>query len=244
MRRQEMIRATYLGAVCLCIAVVATSCSDGSGKNNGYNDGGGRVVQTSTVPTSEERFEAEFKRVLGDVRAKVKDVSKLNVDISQLPNQQDALQVYDRLFELAIAYPVPAKSYNDRLNQYYKLWFTALYSFLGVQRRQGGDFAYWDKLFRFFDKYTDEIAKVEKSLPATESRFWGRSNWERGRYLLNIREDFKQLVRVTRDFYFPELSVSLTDEQKADILRRFDGLKKYMDTPPNFPGGERGMRLP
>ena len=31
----------------------------------------------------------------------------------------------------------------------------------------------------------------------------------------------------------------LTEEQKADILRRFDELKKYMDTPPNFPGGRK-----
>jgi len=94
-------------------------------------------------------------------------------------------------------------------------------------------------MFSFFAKYTDEITSVEKSLPATDSKYWSWKDIEKGTYLCGIRGDFKTWVHVMRDFYFPELSNGLTEEQKADILRRFDELKKYMDTPPNFPGGKK-----
>ena len=54
-----------------------------------------------------------------------------------------------------------------------------------------------------------------------------------------LKGDLKMWVRVIRDFHFPKLSEGLSEEQKADILRRFDELKKYTEMPPNFRGEKK-----
>ena len=248
MKRMEMSRMICHVVVSLCMALTVTSCGNGGdagaevGKGNAGGEGTTNVIVAVEAPkvlTHEDKLEAEFKRIILDVRTRDADIDKMNQNISQLPDQQESLRLYDRLLEMAIAQQVSTTNYNHRSAQYYKLWFSALYSFLGAQRRQDGDFAYWDKMFSFFAKYTDEITSVEKSLPATDSKYWSWKDIEKGTYLCGIRGDFKTWVHVMRDFYFPELSKGLTEEQKADILRRFDELKKYMDTPPNYPGGKK-----
>lgn len=250
MNKAETMKIVCLGVVCVCIVLVVTLCGIYSRKSECVNKKVDDECSTNIAiaiealespreQTQKEKVEAEFIRIIYDERADDGDIEKMNQRISQMPNQQEALLMYDKLLEMAIAHNVSSTNYNSRSAQYYKLWFAALYSFLGVQRRQGGEFSYWDKMFRFLSKYTNEIVSVEKALPLTDSRFWGRKDKDWGMYLLGIRGDFKTWVHVLRDCYFPELSKGLTEEQKADILRRFDEFKKYIDTPPNFPGGKK-----
>ncbi len=251
MKQSEIISALLQGAVYLCITLAVASCgkvNDVEGKiGDGYHGCestadtvvGARAVEQSRKPTREEKLEAEFKNIIFNSLAGEEDVRQMNQNISRLPNQQDALHLYDRLLDMAVSQQISTTNYSHRAAQYYKLWFAALYSFLGVQRRQGGDFAYWDKMFGFLGKYADEITAMEKSLPATDYLRWSGDDVEKGIYLHKFRGDFRTWVRVMRDFYFPELNKSLTEEQKADILRRFDELKRYMDTPPNFPFGRK-----
>jgi len=248
MKRTEMSKLICQNLVCLCIALAATSCSNGNEADvESSNVIVGRECYTNAVvavdvpkeQSMETKVALEFKRIIRDAQARERDIGKMNQIISQLPNQQESLRLYNELLEMAIAQQICTTNYNQRSAQYYKLWFIALYSFLGAQRRQDGDFAYWDKMFGLFAKYTDEITSVEKTLPTTDSKYWSWKDIKKGTYLCGIRGDFKTWVHVMRDFYFPELSKGLTDEQKADILRRFDELKKYTIQPPNFPGGKK-----
>jgi len=246
MNKVETIKIASIGAVCVGIGLMVTLCGICSRERECVNRKVDDECSTNTAiaieaierpneQTQKEEVEAEFRRIIYDVRAGDDDIEKMNQRISQMTNHQEALLMYDKLLEMAITHNVSSTNYNSRSAQYYKLWFAALYSFLGVQRRQGGDFSYWDKMFQFLSKYTDEITSVEKTLPLTDSRFWGRKDKDRGRYLLGIRGDFKTWVHVMRDFYFPELSKGLTEEQKADILRRLDEVKKYTVPPSHSP---------
>ena len=56
-------------------------------------------------------------------------------------------------------------------------------------------------------------------------------------YLLGIKGNLKTWIRVIRDFHYPNLTKEFTEEQKADIMRRFKEVEKYTVTPPYFPGG-------
>ena len=162
---------------------------------------------------------------------------KLVQKISQIPDTKEALLLYDRLLEMAISQEVSITEYNRRQNWFYMLWWDAFSSFIGAQHIQGNDFAYWDKIFRFYAKYTNEIVSVENELSKVDRLKWNRSMVLKGGYLHGIKGELKTWVRVMRDFEFPKMSKNYTSEQKADILRRFKEVEKYTVTPPHFPGG-------
>jgi hypothetical protein len=50
-----------------------------------------------------------------------------------------------------------------------------MFSFIGAQRKQGNDYVYWDKIFRFYAKYTNEIVSVENELSKVDRSKWNRS---------------------------------------------------------------------
>jgi hypothetical protein len=143
--------------------------------------------------------------------------------------------------ETIIAQEVTIAEYNRRQNWYAKLWHGAMTSFCEAQRKQGNDFAYWEKIFRFYAKYTNEIASVENELSKVDRLKWNRSMVLKGGYLHGIKGELKTWVRVMRDFEFQKMSKNYTAEQKADILRRFKEVEKYTVTPPHYPGG-RGAK--
>ena len=256
MKRTEISRRICQGVACLCVAWTMTSCSEGIKSGEESNDKGGGCgvatnaacavapVERTHVLTQEERFVAEFKhlvvlkRVRTGEKSTQKVINELCNEISSLPREQ-ALPLLDQFVDMAISQQVTETGYNSRLAWYAQLFYVVHDAFCFAQYLQKESFERWDKLFSFFAKYTDEIASVKKTLPATDWKYWSWKDIEKGTYLSRICSDFKTWVHVMRDFYFPELSKGLTEEQKADVLRRFDELKKYMDTPPNFPGGKK-----
>ena len=69
------------------------------------------------------------------------------------------------------------------------------------------------------------------------SSLWKESTWKRGRYLHGIRCNLKIWIRVIRDFHYPNLTKEFTEEQQANIMRRFKEVEKYTVAPPYFPSG-------
>ena len=251
MKQTEIIKTVYLCVSLASIVLVATSCGKNRrecGKCREANESSTNVAvvvktpEKSSEPTQEERFMAEFKKLVVLKRTKKgekstwKIINELCNEICALPKFQ-AAPLLDKFVDMAISQPVTETDYNLRQSWFEQLFYVIHDAFCSAQYLQKGSFEHWERLFSFFKKYTDEITSVEKTLSLTDSRLGAGTN--RGRYLLGIRADLKQWVHVMRDFYFPELSKGLTEEQKANILRRFDELKKYMDTPPNFPGGRK-----
>lgn len=251
-----MIKVMCQVLACLCIVCTMTSCNNeiksGGKSNNANGDCGsatnvvGGVVASEKphVPPREERYADVFKHLVVLKRTKTgekptrKIINELCNEICSLPREQ-ALPLLDQFVDMAISQQVTVTNYTLRSAWFEQLFYVVHDAFCSAQHLQKESFERWDKLFSFLDKCTDEITSVEKTLPLTDSRFWGRENEDRGMYLLGIRGDFKTWVHVMRDFYFPELSKGLTEAQKSDVLRRFDELKKYMVTPSNFPGGKK-----
>ena len=56
------------------------------------------------------------------------------------------------------------------------------------------------------------------------------------KYLRGLKGNLGVWLHVMRDLKFPRLSQGLTEEQKSDILRRFDELQKYTAEPPDYAG--------
>lgn len=163
--------------------------------------------------------------------------------ILKISDHQEAFRLYDLLLELTIAQEVTTIECDRRQNWYAMLWYNARSAFREAQRTQGNDFAYWDKIFRFFEKYINEIAAIEKLFgnPCITLKNVHQSIKrvdDKARYLFMIKGDLKTWVRVMRDFEFPKMSKNYTPEQKADIMRRFKEVEKYTVTPPHYPGGK------
>ena len=165
------------------------------------------------------------------------DACKICEEISDRVHGREAFELYDYLLDLAIAQKVTVEDYNQRQCLYSKLWFLSKCAFSYAQLEQGNDYAYWDKIFKFYAKYTNEIASVENELSKVDRLKWNRLMVLKGGYLHGIKGELKTWVRVMRDFEFPKMSKNYTAEQKADILRRFKEVEKYTVTPPHFPGG-------
>ena len=256
MKYSEMIRITCRSVAYLCMAYVMTSCSNGGEAGEKCDSDNSDCESTTNIAgvvatvekphmqTQEERFMAGFKHLVTLKRTETgekstrKVINELCNEICGLPREQ-ALPLLDQFADMAISQPVTVTNYSLRSAWYEQLFYGVHDAFSAAQYLQKESYGRWDKLFSFFAKCTDEITSMEESLPLTNSRFWGRGNEDKGMYLLGLREDVKTWVHVMRDFYFPELSKGLTEEQKADVLRRFDELKKFTDTPSDFPGGKK-----
>lgn len=188
-----------------------------------------------------QRYEEIFRSHIMATNITISDsyekTSKICEELSQISDKQESIRLLDQFLEMAIAQEVTIKEFNRRENWYDKLWFMSFVSFVLVQEKIGYSYEYWDKMFRFFGKYTNEIQKVEQDLPSTHYSKWKESAIDRGVYLGGIKSDLKTWVRVIRDFYYPKLTKDFTEEQKANIMRRFKEVEKYTVTPPYFPGG-------
>ncbi len=173
-----------------------------------------------------------------DARMSTSDVLKR---ISQIPDSQRAFKLYDLLLELSILQQVTIKDYNRRQNWYATLWYNAMGAFIGAQRKLGNDFKYYEKIFRFFAKYTHEIIEVEKSLPATECQTWSLSEVRKGEFLYGIKGELKTWIHIMRDLYASELTRGFTKEQKEYLLKRYNELETFTNIPTNHPGGRKSF---
>jgi hypothetical protein len=200
------------------------------------SDGNVQTCEDGDIEDTLRRLVVATNLPLAEARGRASDVI---MEILRLRDEKKAFHLCDELLEMAISQEVTVTDCNRRQDWYAMLWWDAMFSFIGAQRKQGNDYAYWDKIFRFYKKYTDEIVSVESELSKVDRLKWSRSMVLKGGYLHGIKGELKTWVRVMRDFEFPKMNKNYTPEQKADILRRLKEVEKYTVTPPHYPGGER-----
>ncbi len=185
----------------------------------------------------EEMFRGHIMATNMTLSGSYRKTSEICESILKIQDNRESFRLLDQFLEMAIAQEITATEYNLRQCWYDMLWYVAKCTFIGAQKKNGHNYEYWDKMFRFFAKYTNEIAAVERTLPKINCSKWGIRTIRRGEYLLGIKGNLKTWVRVIRDFHYPNLTKEFTEEQKADIMRRFKEVEKYTVTPPYFPGG-------
>ena len=248
MKRTEMIRAVCLGSVCLCIALTLTACSNKNDVELKINNGDvvrqcptGVVVAVETPRelTHVERLEAESRHLVSEAGRTKGDAwsasCNLCNEICKLP-KEEALPLLDRLLEMAIVQPVTNANKSATLARHEDLFQIVLCSFISSQGLRANSFEEWDKVFRFFKKYTDEITTEEKRIkeldqPQTNLYY----KYKHFRYLQDLQLYVENLVHNARTIFSNWLSEGLTEEQKAYILRRLDEVKKYTVPPPDSP---------
>ena len=248
MKRLKMIRSLCLRVACLCIVLMVTSCGNRNNaeleSNNVEGDGecptnAVVAVETPREPTQRERLEAESRRLVigaGQIKGWAWSAScDLCNKICELP-KEEALPLLDRLIEMAIEQPVTNANKSATLGRHKDLFQIVLCSFIASQGLRANSFEEWDKVFRFFAKYTDEITAEERRIkeldrPQTNLYF----KYKHFRRLQDLQLYVENLVHNTRTVFSNTLSKGLTEEQKVDILRRLDEVKKYTVPPPNSP---------
>ena len=225
----QPIKSINVFLTVLVLAAVLTACRR---ENNPSS-----VAATERVAlTQNEIYEREFLRlVVGSnmtVHATQTDVNKLCNDIDKAVDWQDAVRLFDRLGKMALEQPLVSSNYTRRENHLLKLWYVTLNAFVFAQHHRQESFEDWDRLFLFLKRYTGEIETTESALQTTNKiGLVQRTNIEN--YLHGVRSGLRQNVHVMRRFFFPTIIDGLTEEQKADILRRFDELQKYTAEPPD-----------
>ena len=250
MKQTEVIRAARLCEACLCIVLAMTSCSKG---NEDAKNGGGEnptgVVTVAEVPrelTKVERLEGECRRLVaeaGRIKGWTWSVScDLCNEICKL-SKEEALPLLDRLLEMAIECPVTNANSSAILGKHKDLFEIVLCSFIASQGLRANSFEGWDKVFRFFKKYTDEITAEEKRIKELDQPQTNLSyKYKHFRYLQDLQLHVENLVHNARTVFSNTLSQGLTEEQKADILRRFKEVEKYTVPPPNSPYSKSNSR--
>ena len=248
MKRTEMIRAVCLRSVCLCIAWTLTSCSNKNDVELEINNvdvarqchtGAVVAVETPQELTQVERLEAESRRLIaeaGRIKGWAWSVScDLCKEICKLP-KEEALPLLDRLLEMAIEQPVTNANKSATLEKHEDLFQIFLCSFIASQGLRANSSGEWDKVFRFVAKYTDEITAEERRIKELDRQqvnlYYKHKHF---RYLQDLQLYVVNLVHNTRTVFSNTLSKGLTEEQKADILRRFKEVEKFTVPPPHSP---------
>ena len=223
----------------LCFLALVTSCRKEEEKSTG-------AVMENREPTQRERYEAEIKRIVvgSNMTAFATGVAANRIcnEIDKAVDAQEAIWLFDKMCDLALKQPIDApasynlhSSINWRLNHLHQLWRVTLDGFCFAQSHRQDSFDDWNRLFMFFRRYTDEIKVSERRISAF-GNVYTTIREEEEYYLGVLKGDLGRAVHVMRKFYFPRLAGGLSEEQKADILRRFDEVEKYAELPPDAPG--------
>ena len=187
------------------------------------------VAETNVVLTKSEVYEREFRRFALDAKERVDDVqhciNKLCNEIIKTVDEKEAVRLFDILGDMAITQHITDNDYRYRESSFRHLWYIAMNAFVFAQYRRQESFEDWDRLFLFFKRYTDEIAEVEERVK-NPGKLNGRQRGEQRSYLRSLKSELKQEVYEIRKFFFPNISRKLTEDQKADILRRFEEVEK------------------
>ena len=248
MKRTEMIRAVCLRSVCLCIAWTLTSCSNKNDVELEINNvdvarqcptGAVVAVETPQELTQVERLEAESRRLVSEAGRTKGNAWSASCDlcneICKLP-KEEALPLLDRLLEMAIEQPVTNANKSATLEKHEDLFQIFLCSFIASQGLRANSSGEWDKVFRFVAKYTDEITAEERRIKELDRQqvnlYYKHKHF---RYLQDLQLYVVNLVHNTRTVFSNTLSKGLTEEQKADILRRFKEVEKFTVPPPHSP---------
>lgn len=245
MEQTIMIRGTSLFVACFCIAWTTISCSkeNDTGKSNVEVGAGSPAdavvaIEASKKQAQLERLEAECRRIVSESELKRENVviaiCDLCKEISELP-RDEALPLLDRWMETAIEQPVTNVGYSIETKLPEKLFHIFFFSFMTSQNMRSNSFDHWDKMFRFFAKYIDEISSVEKHINERGVR-WPNPSY---RYLHDLQVHVENWVYMITIVYRDVLlDRGLTEEQKADILHRLDEVKKHTVPPPHSPFGK------
>ena len=192
------------------------------------------AAETNVVLTKSEAYEREFRRfALGEhmtVDVVEHGINKVCNEIAKTLDEREAVRLFDLLGEIARTQTLLNTSYYKRENHLLKLWHLSMNAFVFAQYRRQESFEDWDRLFLFFKRYTDEIAEVEQRMK-TPGKLNGRQRGEQRSYLRSLKSELKQEVYEIRKFFFPNISRKLTEDQKADILRRFEEVEKCTTMP-------------
>lgn len=262
MRLMETIKKAVMAFFCLAIAMAMTSCgNDGRNCDNALSLNADKDRKESDLSCA-KIYEKEFRRVIDDdkrsVRFVSKDVSRICSEVCQLP-QSEALSLLERFQDMAIMAKPP--SVDDSKPSWYRyearrMWFERMHyvfcePFYASLRLRMNPFDDWKKLFVFFGKYTEEIAEVEKTLSKTSAIGRGVSDGAKGRYLRNLKEELEVKIRFLRNRCPPLRDDEImgvfkqrpTDDQKAELRRRFDKILEYTARPPGFQGGGKEAQI-
>ena len=175
MKRTEMSRLICQVVSCLCMVLAVTSC--GNGGDVGAEVGNGKAegekatnalvaVEAPEKLTQIERLEAECRRLVVEPERNQngKDVllaiNELCKEIRKLP-KEEALPLLDRWIEMAIKQPLTYANYSTSAKLPERFFHIAFFSFMTSQSMRSDTYGHWDKMFRFFAKYTDEITAEE-----------------------------------------------------------------------------------
>ena len=229
------ILATVLAGFC----VIVSACRNDEDVPTCVKDEGRQHVgaEYDVGLSQSESCEAEFHRiVLGkamtvdDIETKVNDLCNMLVKTVDEPH---AVRLLDRLCDMALRQPLDSSNYTKRQDHLLKLWHVTLNAFVFAQSHRQESFGEWDRLFKFFNRYTDEIKIVEESLSQSSAQGI-QPNSSKEHCLIGLKGDLKIAISVMKRFFVPPIVNGLSDEQKSDILRRFDELERYTLAPANF----------
>ena len=246
MKQTVIIRCVCTGAACLCIAIATTSCGKGDyteKKDGSVNVSGANttnavvVIEASRKLTQVERLEAECRRLVVEPERKLGGkeellaISELCKEIRNLP-KEEALPLLDRWIEMAIDHPLTYANYSTNAKLSERFFHIAFFSFMASQSMCPNPYDHWDKMFCFFSKYTNEITAVEKDIKKHGCLQTSRSYLYLHDLQLCTENWVYMITTVYRDIL---LDRRLTAEQKADIIRRLDEVKKCTVPPPHSP---------
>ena len=178
-----------------------------------------------------EAYEGEFRRLVAGSGMSLSDtrsaVSDLCVKIDNMEDKELVVRLFDRLGELALEQRVSETNYTSRSVCYLQLSHIATEAFYYAQEYRQESFEDWDRLFRFFKKYANEIVAVadEMNEPMSDDLYSDRNY-----YIHCLKGELKQEIDFMRRFGYPKLINGLTGEQKEDILRRFREIEAYADS--------------
>lgn len=248
MKQTEMIKVAGMCTACLCIAWTMVSCSKGNDADkNGDNEIASQESPTGVVVVAEEpkkltqveRLEAKSRRLVAEA-GRIKGWTwsvccDLCNEICKLP-KDEALPLLDQVFEMAIEQPVTNANKTAIFGRHEDLFQIVLCSFIASQGLRANSFEEWDKVFRFFAKYTDEITAEKRRIKELNRLTTNSSyKYKHYRYLQDLQLHVGNLVHNARVVFSNALSAGLTEEQKADILRRFKEVEKFTVPPPHSP---------
>jgi hypothetical protein len=190
----------------------------------------------------ENLYSDSFLRLIGPTNMTIEDIiiemDNISRQTSEIADTNQVFYLYDQLLELAIGQDT--SKINDcriKYNWYYKLWYVSMRAFLGGMKQHKTNYEYWDKIFKFYEKYSNEIINLEKSIDSENNNSAQDCNVKKKKYVRLMRGELKAYINVMRNGYFHQLSQNYTAEQKDDILRRFKEVEKHTITPPHYPGG-------
>ena len=241
---------------CLSVAFFAASCrkadevpATDNGKARSPCAETCKVMKSSSSVaemSQDEMYTAEFERLVVSsnmtVVATERQTSALCEEISKLSDKEYALCLYDRFLDMAIAQEVTETNLYLKAVWYEQLLYVGREVFFRGQSMKKESFERWKRFFCFLEKYTNEIVTMEKALQKDSSRYFNlesyRSDMGKRDYLFKFKGHLKIEIQNFRKYAFPALSEGLTEEQKADILRRFDDVLKLAEGSPEFSSGK------